>query len=104
MNFCYIFKVETYIFLDLDHSDCVPYSESACKAAAENLKLKFTVGDYTIKGCYMYNNGKYPGDIWYGTGGSEKQIRVLPFASKNIERPIGFDCKSGNSQWVLTLY
>lgn len=59
--------------------------------------LKLSVGAYVPKGCYAYNNGKYPGIIYYGTGGSEDQIRGA-LGYDYLFRPPGYDCKSGNSQ------
>ena len=59
--------------------------------------LELSVGPYVAKGCYAYNNGQYPGGIYYGTGGSEDQIRG-PTGYDYLFRPPGYDCESGISQ------
>ena len=88
--------------------DCVPYSENACKVAGQQLNLELSVGSYTQKGCYTYNNGEHPGKIWYGTGGSEDKISGST-GYNYMSRPPGFDCRTGSSQrrsnvWLCSQY
>ena len=52
------------------------HSESTCKAVQEYYgsgwggRLTWGgTGSYETKGCYYYENGKYAGTVWYGTGG-----------------------------------
>ena len=53
------------------------------------------VGDWSTKGCYAYKTGKYAGIAFYGTGGSNQEMKI-PLDSVKIYRPIGHDCPSGN--------
>ena len=79
------------------------YSEDACRSAGERLGLELGgggyefIGDYATKGCYAYNeeSSNYGGKIFYGTGGTEEDMREDP--SKDDQyRPLGFDCASTN--------
>ena len=49
-------------------------------------------GDFTIKGCYAYNGGKYVGRIYYGNGGTDQEVKASLVAP--TYRPYGYDCKS----------
>ena len=49
-------------------------------------------GDFTIKGCYAYNDGQYARRVYYGTGGTEQEVKTSLAAP--IYRPYGYDCKS----------
>ena len=51
------------------------------------------VGDYTTKGCYAYTSGQFAGLVYYGTGGTEEQIKTSLEAPKY--RPNGYDCNEG---------
>ena len=87
------------IFIGTLIKDCTPYSEGACKAAANALNLNWkSAGDYGTKGCYAYksNHGNYPNNVYYGTGGTddEKKMRLI---SSSIYRPDGHDCRSNKS-------
>lgn len=60
------------------------YSEAACKAAAHEAGLKIGgaghefAGDYKTKGCYTYDEGPEVGHVYYGTGGSEDEMKAEP--------------------------
>ena len=76
---------------------CEPYSEEACRlyAVRAGLKLggrgyKFASGDYGTKGCYAYESGSYKGSVFYGLGGTEKDISKALDLPKY--RPEGYDC------------
>ena len=72
----------------------MPFSEEACRSVANRMGLKYSEGHWPTKGCYAYTNGKYPDDIFYGTGGTDDENRsFLDPAEK--KRPSGFDCKTG---------
>ena len=79
-----------------DYGYCHPYSLEACKDAGRRLGLQLGgsgssfLGDYTIKGCYAYDNGKYQGMVYYGTGGSEDEMKQTLTRPKY--RPQTFDC------------
>ena len=52
------------------------HSESTCKLVAKYYGEYYGghltwggTGSYETKGCYYYENGKYAGTVWYGTGG-----------------------------------
>ena len=52
------------------------HSESACKAIQKYYGKTYGgpltwggTGNYNTKGCYYYENGKYGGKVYYGTGG-----------------------------------
>jgi len=71
-------------------------SVAECKAAAEKLGLaKGGLGfnfqdDYTIKGCAAYNGGPYHGHVYWGTGGSDDDMKSDPRAvDKYAYRPKG---------------
>ena len=83
----------------------MPYSQRACKVASNALGLKLGyhetafAGDYTTKGCYAYADGKYAGHVFYGTGGTRKEMKATLEKSRRKRshldakyRPIGYDC------------
>ena len=77
--------------------DCVPYSEQACRDAANLLGLSLGdgsysfAGDYSTNGCYAYSAGANAGQAFYGTGGTTDQMKQS--LSGNVYRPSGYDCK-----------
>ena len=74
-------------------SECVPYSEKACEAAGKQLGLTYSSGNWGTKGCYVYSDGRYTDDIFYGTGGDYYYNKKALGGS--VRRPFGFDCRSG---------
>jgi len=80
---------------------CVPYSKNACRDAATRLGLKLGgsgktfEGNYVTKGCYAYTNEnkKYKGKVYYGTGGSDTEMKKAATGSGQY-RPKGYDCLS----------
>jgi len=76
---------------DCDVSRCVPYSLAACEAALKEQGIsKGTQGTYSTKGCYAYGSGKYKGQAYFGTGGTEAQMKTNLEGS--VYRPKGYDC------------
>ena len=78
-------------------SECGPYTEKACRDAANYNKLIIGngkgsgfAGDFGTKGCYAYSSGKYNGRVYYGTGGTLSQKKSL--LGGNKYRPVGHDC------------
>ena len=77
-------------------SECVPYSEQACRDSANSLGLTLGGGGYPfkshfkIKGCYAYSSGKYAGLVFYGTGGTPDQMKTVLSGEKY--RPTGYNC------------
>jgi len=75
---------------------CIPYSKEACEAAANSLGLEKGYGNYNFagsygtKGCYAYETGNYAGVAFYGTGGSEDNMKVE--LNDPQYRPVGHDC------------
>ena len=65
----------------------------------------YNEGSYATKGCYSYYEGQYKGKIWFGTGGTEEEMKkTLVPNSHKIFRPPWFDCK-GNTlyfSWFKT--
>ena len=53
-------------------------------------------GHWETKGCYAYEEGEYAGMIYYGTGGSELDMKETPVSQKY--RPSGYDCDLGNME------
>ena len=46
--------------------------------------------DYNTKGCHVYKTGEYANTVFYGTGGTEEEMKK---ALKTPEyRPTGYDC------------
>ena len=86
-------------FIDLlIYLDCLPYSEEICEKVGYQLNLKFSKGHYDSKGCYTYNDGQHPGEIFFGTyskdgkwvdGSPEEYTTDLKSPQY---RPHGFDC------------
>ena len=74
------------------YTECDPYSEKACRDAADSLGLTFAAaGNYKwTKGCYTYSSGTYEGKVYYGTGGTMDQMKSL--LSGSTYRPTGYDC------------
>ena len=72
-------------------TECVPYSEQACEDIGVREGWTFKTGDYGAKGCYVYINGRYPGEIFYGRGGTDDQ-NVMDLDSAAVKRPQGYDC------------
>ena len=93
----YIFRV----FLEKDN--CNPYTPQACEDAdvpsGRSKKLggdggiSNFEGDFSIKGCFASDNPDYyyVTDLYYGTGGSEEDMKIPPPSPKY--RPSGYDCK-----------
>ena len=81
-----------YISLDA----CIPYSEKTCHQVGARFNLEkggggfAFVGNYSVKGCYAWHSGKYAGKIFYGTGGTIKEMQALVADPKY--RPQGYDC------------
>ena len=84
-----------FYFLD----GCVPYSQEACKVAAENnsdleigSEYPFADGGYETKGCHYVDDPDHPfnGIVLYGTGGTENQRKQA--LSGFLKRPVGYDC------------
>ena len=81
---------------------CTPYSESACRIAAEKAGLELGGGGYPFagsvvnKGCYTYATGTYKGFAFYGLGGDSKTNSELFDVTKKYYRPEGYDCSSSN--------
>ena len=88
---------------------CVPYSEVACKVAAENLGLRvdadFTSGSATTKGCYAYSskNEALAGKVFFGKGGSENDMANPVDKASGQFRPLGHDCKSNLTNYTINL-
>ena len=80
--------------------NCIPYSQDACKAAAEaDSKFNWkSAGSYGTKGCYAYypNHASYANNVYYGTGGTDDAKKTTLEGSSSIFRPDGHDCKSNN--------
>lgn len=77
--------------------ECIPYTEKTCVDVARRLSLnQGSVGrpfasNYDTKGCHYFENGQYANTAFYGTGGTEGQMKT---ALKSPEkRPAGYDCK-----------
>ena len=49
-------------------------------------------GGYGTKGCYAYKGGSYDNMAFYGTGGTEDEMKVA-LVSNGKYRPSGHDCK-----------
>jgi len=74
--------------------NCEPYSVQACKNAGARVGRIFSQGDWFYKGCYIYIDGSYLGDIFYGTNGTDVQEEISSkLDSTLVARPFGFDCK-----------
>ena len=82
--------------------DCDPYSVKACRDAAKALgKSAGGCGypfesDFSIKGCYTYRGGIYGKCVFYGTGGTEDEMKRHLFSTA-IFRPSGYDCSIDGS-------
>ena len=83
---------------------CVPYSQQACEDAVTNLGLNFGgdgysfTGDYEMKGCFTYKSDTKYGKkkiAFYGTGGTDEQIKGSKHLDDNKYRPLGYDCSNG---------
>ena len=83
-------------------TDCVPYSEEACRDIGKKTGLVFGSGSYGTKGCYVYKDGRYQQNIWYGTGGTDAQ-NTADIDEACCERPSGFDCKKGTMIFILRI-
>ena len=92
INVClYLFTIFLLI------SDCIPYSIEACKKAAKingleigSDRFPFLGEDYAEVGCYSYKTGNSKGHVFYGTGGTDAQMRKE--ATGRRYRPRGYDC------------
>ena len=77
--------------------ECEPYSKEACRASVTSLGLSegdpdgYEFSDeYGTKGCYAYKTGDYAGMAFYGTDGTDSQMKE-PLDSPKY-RPFGYDC------------
>ena len=69
--------------------------------AGVKLGMNFHVGNYATKGCYAYYEGKYKGNIYYGKGGTDAQIKQpLEPNSYKIYRPPWFDCAGKMAKYI----
>ena len=82
---------------------CTPYSEFACRFAAEKAGLelggrgyKFASAIHTRDGCYTYSTGEFKGYAYYGLGGDSKSISEPFDVTNNYYRPEGYDCSQSN--------
>ena len=79
--------------------NCIPYSQDACKAAAESdSKLNWkSAGNYGTKGCYAYypNHPSYANNVYYSVASYGDMKKTLE-GSSSIFRPHGHDCTSNN--------
>ena len=68
------------------------------------MNMSFTEGDYSYKGCYSYYEGQYKGNIYFGTGGTDAQIKgtIAPNRYKIFRAP-WFDCE-GNILIFAIMY
>ena len=57
-------------------------SKKVCKALGVELGLTYEEDNWSTKGCYAYNNGKYPGMIYYSTKGTHAQNNADPGSGK----------------------
>ena len=64
----------------------------------------FSSGRWVTKGCYIYTNGKYVDDIFYGLGGSFAQTKSHDMGYTYLKRPQGFDCITGATMFYINLY
>ena len=86
-------------YVSFSFSDaCIPDSEKACLDAINSLGLEqggrgyaFS-GDYSTKGCYAYEaeDTKYANMAFYGTGGSEDEMKTI--LAKPQYRPLIHNC------------
>ncbi len=91
-----------------DSPSCIPYSEPACRTAAEGLGYKLGgsssetlsfAGNYMTKGCYIYQSGAdatWQGAAWFGTGGTLSEMSAnfdTSAANSQVRRPAGYDCQ-----------
>ena len=96
-----------FIFLNFPFSscsECDPYTEKACRDAANSLGLVIGgagytfAGDYATNGFYAYSSGPYNGRVYYGTGGKVAQMKALPGPYNKVigakYRPVGYDCNN----------
>ena len=84
---------------------CVPYSKQACKEAGVKLGMYFHQGNYATKGCYAYYEGTYKGNIWYGKGGTDAQIKQpLEHNPYKKYRPPWFDCAGKMRKIYVLMY
>ena len=82
------FKFQIFLNYSLSlYLGCVPYSEEACRAAANALGLTYDGAGFTEKGCYAYSTGY----VYYNSAGTmdEKKSSI----ASPMYRPDGHDCK-----------
>ena len=59
-------------------------SEKFCEAAAAKLNLKIKKNSsWSTKGCYAYKDGRYPGEIFFGTEGTHEENQKKISGSAN---------------------
>ena len=94
--YCVIRRHLNFIFLNYPFSscsDCDPYTEKACRDAANSLGLTWMhVTRDDIKGCYAFSSGYLTGNVYYSSGGTIDQMKTLPGVNKY--RPVGYDCNN----------
>ena len=86
---------------------CIPDSEKACLDAINSLGLEqggrgyAFAGDYGTKGCYAYEaeNTKYGNMAFYGTGGSEDEMKTI--LAKPQYRPMIDSCGVTGLFWFF---
>ena len=85
------------IFDVIQYIECDSFSQKACENAAKSLGLQLGgdgdqfAGDHPVKGCHAYESGHRAGLAFYGTGGTELEMKQeTPFP--NQYRPKTKDC------------
>ena len=97
-----LIKCVFWVFLEIDN--CNPYTPEACEDADLPSERYIRLGgnggesnfegDFSIKGCFASddpNPFSSITDLYYGTGGSEEDMKIPPPSPKY--RPSGYDCR-----------
>ena len=83
-----------YFFIVLEN--CIPYSEKACLDVArrscfnQGANGKPFSSNYDSKGCHVVKTGKYANTAFYGTGGTEEEMKSALMSPEY--RPKGYNC------------
>merc|ERR1711907_235133 len=81
---------------------CAPTTQHGCRVAAKELKYTKPIkdGHYSYSGCYQYNSGAYKGQVFFGTKGTEQDMKD-PVPNSHLGR-VERSCKKLEKQCAPT--
>ena len=95
-----------FVLVVPSQADAQCYTPEACQALSQKMGLGTFKGSgsYQTKGCYAISPGhpdQVPGDVWFGTGGSQAQMDQQPTVSPYQYRLCGPNAAPASDAMVM---